>query len=112
MAHTAFDLFPFSIYTGWMSVAAIADISYYLIYIERDDFGISSVAWTIVLLIAATILAFVFSGKNRDWCYPLVFVWAFIHWHRDPKWCGLPGNHRHFLYSDCSHFYRVDHDLH
>lgn len=76
--HTPFDLFPFSVYTGWVSVAAIADISYYLTYIEWDGFGISSVAWTIVLLIAATILAFVFAGKNRDWCYPLVFVWAFI----------------------------------
>ncbi|MGE7186160.1 hypothetical protein ACQKKK_19970 [Peribacillus sp. NPDC006672] len=76
--HNAFDLFPFSVYTGWVSVAAIADISYYLTYIEWDGFGISSVAWTIVLLIAATILAFVFAGKNPDWCYPLVFVWAFI----------------------------------
>ena len=76
--HTPFDLFPFSVYTGWVSVAAIADISYYHTYIEWDGFGISSVAWTIVLLIAATILAFVFAGKNRDWCYPLVFVWAFI----------------------------------
>ncbi|WP_289321115.1 tryptophan-rich sensory protein [Peribacillus simplex] len=76
--HTPFDLFPFSVYTGWVSVAAIADISYYHTYIEWDGFGISSVAWTIVLLIAATILAFVFAGKNRDWCYPLVFVWAFV----------------------------------
>ncbi|MDM5219750.1 TspO/MBR family protein [Peribacillus sp. NJ11] len=76
--HTAFDLFPFSVYTGWVSVAAIADISYYLTYIKWEGYGISSVAWTIILLIAATILAFVFAGKNRDWCYPLVFVWAFI----------------------------------
>ncbi|KRF50025.1 hypothetical protein ASG97_15210 [Bacillus sp. Soil745] len=76
--HTTFDLFPFSVYTGWVSVATIADISYYLTYINWDGFGVSSLTWTIVLLIAATILAFVFAGKNRDWCYPLVFVWAFI----------------------------------
>ncbi|MGW6663797.1 TspO/MBR family protein [Peribacillus sp. NPDC055009] len=76
--HESFDLFPFSVYTGWVSVATIADISYYLTYIKWDGFGVSSSTWTIVLLIAATILAFVFAGKNRDWCYPLVFVWAFI----------------------------------
>ncbi|GAB6257845.1 TspO/MBR family protein [Peribacillus sp. N1] len=76
--HASFDLFPFSVYTGWVSVATIADISYYLTYIKWDGFGVSSSTWTIVLLIAATILAFVFAGKNRDWCYPLVFVWAFI----------------------------------
>ncbi|MCK1994049.1 tryptophan-rich sensory protein [Peribacillus muralis] len=76
--HTGFDLFPFSIYSGWVSVATIANISYYLTYIEWDGFGISKVAWTITMLIVATILAFAFAGKNRDWGYPLVFVWAFI----------------------------------
>ncbi|MCM3674345.1 hypothetical protein M3699_10705 [Peribacillus simplex] len=78
VAHDTFDLFPFSVYTGWVSVATIADISYYLTYINWDSFGLTSLTWTIVLLIATTILAFVFAGKNRDWCYPLVFVWSFI----------------------------------
>jgi translocator protein len=76
--HNTFDLFPFSVYTGWVSVATIANISYYLTYIKWDGFGVSRLTWTIALLIAATTLAFVFAGKNRDWCYPLVFVWAFI----------------------------------
>ncbi len=62
--HNPFDLFPFSVYTGWVSVATIADISYYLTYIKWDGFGVSSLAWTIVLLIAATILAFVLQVKT------------------------------------------------
>ncbi|MGE7877747.1 TspO/MBR family protein [Peribacillus muralis] len=78
VAHTGFDLFPFSIYLGWVSVATIADISYYLTYIKWDGFGISKVGWTITMLIVATVLAFAFASKNRDWGYPLVFVWAFI----------------------------------
>ncbi|MFJ7929673.1 TspO/MBR family protein [Peribacillus sp. NPDC096448] len=78
VGHTTFDLFPFSVYTGWVSVATIANISYYLTYIKWDGFGVSRLNWTIFLQIAATTLAFVFAGKNRDWCYPLVFVWAFI----------------------------------
>lgn len=76
--HTFFDLLPFSIYLGWISVATIADISYYLTYIGWDGFGISAVAWTIIMLLAATALAFIFAIKNKDWCYPLVFVWAII----------------------------------
>ena len=76
--HTFFDLMPFSIYLGWVSVATIANISYYLTYIGWDGFGISDVTWTIILLLVATALAFIFAVKNKDWCYPLVFVWAFI----------------------------------
>ncbi|MFF5398754.1 hypothetical protein ACFY5J_15390 [Peribacillus butanolivorans] len=76
--HASFDLFPFSIYLGWVSVAAIADIPYYLTYINWKGFEISNVTGTIVMMIAATILAFVFAVKNRDWCYPLVLFWAFI----------------------------------
>ncbi|MBK5482326.1 hypothetical protein JFV29_10460 [Peribacillus sp. TH16] len=76
--HASFYLFPISIYLGWVSFTAIADISYYLTYISWKGFEISNVTWTFVMMIAATILAFVFAVKNRDWCYPLVFVWAFI----------------------------------
>jgi len=45
--HTTFDLFPFSVYTGWVSVATIANISYYLTYIKWDGFGVSELTWTI-----------------------------------------------------------------
>ncbi|MEJ9229220.1 hypothetical protein LAV79_06895 [Peribacillus butanolivorans] len=62
--HASFDLFPFSIYLGWVSVAAIADISYYLTYISWKGFEISNVTGTIVMMIAATILAFVSQLKT------------------------------------------------
>ncbi|MGM9956586.1 MAG: tryptophan-rich sensory protein [Peribacillus sp.] len=76
--HAFLDLMPFSVYLGWVSVATIANISYYLTYIGWNGFGISDVAWTIALLLVATALAFIFAIKNKDWCYPLVFVWAII----------------------------------
>ncbi|MFK3961571.1 TspO/MBR family protein [Guptibacillus hwajinpoensis] len=73
-----FDLLPFSVYLGWISVATIANISYYLTYIDWNGFGISDTIWTFLLLIIATILALYFLKSEQDWIYPLVFVWAFI----------------------------------
>ncbi|WP_062515583.1 tryptophan-rich sensory protein [Halobacillus sp. KGW1] len=73
-----FDLLPFSIYLGWISVATIANISYYLTDIGWDGFGLSDTVWTIILLVVATVLAVFFLVSEEDWVYPLVFVWAFI----------------------------------
>lgn len=75
---TFWELLPFSVYLGWISVATIANISYYLKYIGWNGFGLSDVAWTIIMLVIATLLAFYFTNKNNDRFYPLVFVWAFI----------------------------------
>jgi translocator protein len=72
------DLLPFSVYLGWISVATIANISYYLKDISWNGFGLSDVTWTLVMLVVATLLAFYFHRKNEDVIYPLVFVWAFI----------------------------------
>ena len=73
-----FDKLPFSIYLGWISVATIVNISYYLVFIGWDGWGISAQTWTVIMLVVATILAIVFRVENADWVYPLVFVWAFV----------------------------------
>ncbi|RWZ54455.1 tryptophan-rich sensory protein [Halobacillus fulvus] len=72
------DQLPFSVYLGWVSVATIANISYFLKYINWDGFGISEQIWTLLLLLIATGLAIFFMKLEDDWVYPLVFVWAFI----------------------------------
>ncbi|MFZ0368830.1 MAG: TspO/MBR family protein [Halobacillus sp.] len=72
------DRLPFSVYLGWISVATIANISYYLTYVEWSGFGISASVWTFILLIIATLLAFYILITKNDWVYPLVFVWAFV----------------------------------
>jgi hypothetical protein len=69
---------PFSIYLGWISVATIVNTAVVLKYTGWDDFGFSSETWTIGMLIAGTIIAFVFTIRNDDLVYPLVFVWAYI----------------------------------
>lgn len=78
VSHSFLSLAPFSIYLGWLSVATIANISYVLVDIKWEGFGLSDITWTIMMLFVATILAIVFRVKYNDWLYPLVFVWAFI----------------------------------
>lgn len=73
-----FDLFPFSLYLGWISVATIANISFTLEFYDWSGWGLSDVTWTIVMLCVATALALIFSKRQRDVVYPLVFVWAFV----------------------------------
>jgi translocator protein len=75
---TFWDIAPFPIYLGWVCVATIANISYYLKYINWNGFGLSDVTWTFIMLIIGTILAILFTMKNNDILYPLVFTWAFI----------------------------------
>lgn len=72
------EIAPFSVYLGWISVATIANISYFLKYIGWDGFGLSNVTWTFIMLIVASILAVGFFRKNKDPIYPLVLIWAFI----------------------------------
>ncbi|ACJ33586.1 TspO/MBR family protein [Anoxybacillus flavithermus] len=73
-----FDIFPFSIYLGWISVATIANISFVLKYNSWNGFGLSDAFWAIAMLLVATALALLFMLRQRDYVYPLVFVWAFV----------------------------------
>ena len=69
---------PFCIYSGWISVALIADIAAYLTKIEWNAFGISEAAWTIVMfVIAASIHIFLIWSRNMR-VFALVAVWALI----------------------------------
>ncbi|MDT9025989.1 TspO/MBR family protein [Rossellomorea yichunensis] len=72
------DIAPFSIYLGWISVATIVNITYYLTDIGWNGFGISELVWAYLGLIVATVLAFWFRIRQHDMLYPLVFVWAFV----------------------------------
>ncbi|MBC1501163.1 tryptophan-rich sensory protein [Listeria weihenstephanensis] len=70
---------PLSLYLSWISVATIANICYYTTWKEFTSFlGLKEVAWSIILLIVATLIAYLFRIRENDWIAPLVFVWAFV----------------------------------
>ncbi|OEF97578.1 hypothetical protein BHF68_04405 [Desulfuribacillus alkaliarsenatis] len=68
----------FSIYLGWISVATIANISYWLVYIGWGQWGLSAVTWTLIMLVVASVLALYIMWRYCDGLYVLVFIWAFV----------------------------------
>ena len=69
---------PFCIYSGWVSVALIANVAAYLTKTGWSGFGISETAWAMVMIaIAAVIHIFMIWNRNmRE--FALVAVWALI----------------------------------
>ena len=70
---------PFSLLTGWLYVATIVNIS---LVLKRNGItellGMGEVAWAIILLAVGTVIAVLFTIKNEDNLYPLVFIWGYI----------------------------------
>lgn len=74
----AFVWWPICLYSGWISVATIANISAYLTKIEWQGFWLSSEAWTITILILAALLN-IFMVLHRNMReFAAVGVWALI----------------------------------
>ncbi|MEO9022068.1 MAG: hypothetical protein ABI237_00235 [Ginsengibacter sp.] len=73
-----FIFWPFAIYTGWISVALIADIAAWLTKINWDGWGISQIAWTIIITIVAGLINVFMIWKRNLREYALVGVWALV----------------------------------
>ncbi|MFP3896214.1 MAG: TspO/MBR family protein [Anaerolineales bacterium] len=69
---------PFSLYLGWITVATIANVTSFLDYIEWGGWGISPEVWTVIMLLAATVIASAMSFTRGDIAYMLVIIWAFV----------------------------------
>lgn len=67
---------PFYIYSGWISVALIANTSAYLKKIEWTGFGISETSWALILCIIAAIIHLYMIWKMKMSAFALVAVWA------------------------------------
>jgi hypothetical protein len=69
---------PFSIYLGWITVAAIANVSYALVHGNWDGFGIAYETWGAIMIVVGAVIAGAFAWFNRDLAYAAVIVWAFV----------------------------------
>ena len=69
---------PFSIYSGWVTVAIIANVAAYLTKIGWGGFGLSETGWAVIMIaIAALLHIFMIWNRNmRE--FALVAVWALI----------------------------------
>jgi hypothetical protein len=71
-----FVFLPFSLYLGWISIAFIANMTAFLVDINWQGFGLSQVFWTVTVIIAGIVLAFLVLFRKKDIFYPLAVVWA------------------------------------
>lgn len=69
---------PFALYLGWISVAAIANISAYLVSLNWDGFGISGQMWAIIMVVVAGLLNLILIFKRNLYVCGWVGVWAII----------------------------------
>ncbi|MFC7357777.1 tryptophan-rich sensory protein [Jejudonia soesokkakensis] len=69
---------PFVIYSGWLTVACIANVSVYFTKIGWDRFGISENIWTISMILVAMVLNLIITWKRNMREFALVGVWALV----------------------------------
>lgn len=67
---------PFSVYLGWISIATIANITAWLVNTGWSGFGITDAVWTVVMLAAGVVLAYLMLYTRNDFFYALVVAWA------------------------------------
>ncbi|GMN10391.1 tryptophan-rich sensory protein [Croceitalea sp. MTPC9] len=72
----AFVWWPICIYSGWIAVATIANISAYLTKIGWDGSFLSQESWTITMIVVATLLNLLMIWKRNMREFALVGVWA------------------------------------
>jgi hypothetical protein len=74
----AFLWWPFCFYSGWISVALIANISAYLTSLNWNGLGISEVTWTIIMILVAGIVNLLITWTRNMREFALVGVWALV----------------------------------
>ncbi|NHF60609.1 tryptophan-rich sensory protein [Flavobacteriaceae bacterium TP-CH-4] len=72
----AFAWWPICIYSGWIAVATIANISAYLVKVGWDGTPFSESTWTIVMIVIATLLNLAIIQKRNMREFAAVGVWA------------------------------------
>ena len=69
---------PFSIYLGWITVAAVANITDWLYLVEWNGFGIAAPVWAVIMIAVASVLGLLMTVTRRDAAYVFVLAWSFI----------------------------------
>ncbi len=67
---------PFVFYSGWVTVASIANVAAYLKSMDWNAWGFSEVSWAITMIIIAGIINLVVTWKRNMREFALVGVWA------------------------------------
>jgi len=69
---------PFSVYFGWITVAAIANVTVFLVSIGWNRFGIDEFIWTGIILLVGALIGVWRIRKDKNTAYGLVLIWAYF----------------------------------
>lgn len=68
---------PFSIYFGWVTVAALANIVVLFVSLGWSGWGISQQTWTVIALLIGVMITALITLKNKDIAYGFTAIWAY-----------------------------------
>lgn len=74
----AFVWWPFCLYSGWITVALVADVSAWLTKINWNGFGISQTLWAIIMIVVAGIINLLITWKRNMREFAIVGAWALV----------------------------------
>jgi translocator protein len=69
---------PFSIYLGWITVAAVANATIAVYILQPNLLGINPRDWMLIILAVVLVISALMSLRHRDIAHALVLVWALI----------------------------------
>ncbi|MHB1453799.1 MAG: tryptophan-rich sensory protein [Saccharofermentanales bacterium] len=69
---------PFSLYFGWITVAAIANVTALLVDAGWSGWGISDEVWTCAMILVAVLLTVLIQRAYKDLVFSGVVVWAIL----------------------------------
>ncbi|MEZ4365213.1 MAG: hypothetical protein R2939_02860 [Kofleriaceae bacterium] len=69
---------PMALLLAWLSVATIANIATALVAMGFTGGPVSPIAWTVILLVAATLIAGELAERYHDYLVPAVVAWSTI----------------------------------
>ena len=73
-----FVFWPFAFYSGWISVALVANISAYLTKVNWNGWGISNPNWAIIMICVAGLINIMMIKTRNLREFALVGIWALI----------------------------------
>ena len=68
----------FGIYTGWLFIANVVNISAALVKQKWNGFGIANSVWAVAILLIAIVLLILVLLKIHNAAFPLPVAWAFL----------------------------------
>jgi len=71
-------LLPFSLYTSWITIALIANVTALLVHVEWAGWGLSEVAWTNIMVVIGMIISAAMIYRYGDIFFGGVTIWALL----------------------------------